>query len=60
MDTQAMQSKALNDTTIINTPREYPPMKEFKLDLIGPELKRELKQLIHEVLNERSYHNIRS
>ena len=60
MDTQAMQSKALNDTTIINTPRKYPPMKEFKLDLIGPELKRELKQLIHEVLNERSYHNIRS
>ena len=60
MDTQAMQSKVLNDTTIINVQGEYPPMEVKRIDLITPELKRELKQLIHEVLNERSYHNIRS
>ena len=60
MDTQAMQDKGLNDTTIINPNRIYPPMEVKKIDLINPELKRELKQLIHEVLNDRSYHNIRS
>ena len=60
MDTQAMQDKGLNDTTIINPNTIYPPMEVKKIDLINPELKRELKQLIHEVLNDRSYHNIRS
>ena len=59
MDTQAMQDKGLNDTTIINPNTIYPPMEVKKIDLINPELKRELKQLIHEVLNDRSYHNIR-
>ena len=60
MDTQAMQSKGLNDTTIINPNRIYPPMEVKKIDILTPQLRKELKELIHEVLNDRSYHNIRS
>ena len=60
MDTQAMQSKGLNDTTIINPDTIYPPMEVKKIDILTPQLRKELKELIHEVLNDRSYHNIRS
>ena len=60
MDTQAMQDKGLSNSHYHNPNRIYPPMEVKKIDILTPQLRKELKELIHEVLNDRSYHNIRN
>ena len=55
-----MQDKGLSNSHYHNPNRIYPPMEVKKIDILTPQLRKELKELIHEVLNDRSYHNIRS
>ena len=61
IDTQGMSGEAVKGCTDNVYPKDadgnpiYPPFNPTPLPLIEPQLKKELKELINEVLDEREY-----